>query len=437
MSRLKTVIMKHWLISLLFLSSATLALGQRPSPIHISGMVADSLNVEGRTAYHFISFENQAAFIDSCRIRGGHFVLEGQIPFDEVTAEVLIDRVPLSSGSIVVRSGDRIEFDFAPLGRMGRPDVSGSASQEELCRLLKAPVVALRKRLQAEFMQLPAGDNRRAALGERIDSCFRAEAVLWRELLRTTRSGFNAVYACLNLLPDMTEREQTETYAYIRTEFPDDVNFSTLTGTTPSGMPVAAMTPESREAFNRYARIVGDPLPYPETREERGESELTITPPDSAAPDAESSAASASVYGPGDLVADFSLPDRNGNAVAWSSLTTPYVLLDFWASWCAPCRRELPGLLDAASRFDGALSVCAVSVDEDAAAWRSAMEQEGLSPLLNLRLDRSDASFAELVARFDIRTIPHNLLLDGERRVVAVDLRGDALREWLEQHVGR
>ena len=437
MSRLKTVIMKHWLISLLFLSSATLALGQRPSPIHISGMVADSLNVEGRTAYLFISFENQAAFIDSCRIRGGHFVLEGQIPFDEVTAEVLIDRVPLSSGSIVVRSGDRIEFDFAPLGRMGRPDVSGSASQEELCRLLKAPVVALRKRLQAEFMQLPAGDNRRAALGERIDSCFRAEAVLWRELLRTTRSGFNAVYACLNLLPDMTEREQTETYAYIRTEFPDNVNFSTLTGTTPSGMPVAAMTPESREAFNRYARIVGDPLPYPETREERGESELTITPPDSAAPDAESSAASASVYGPGDLVADFSLPDRNGNAVAWSSLTTPYVLLDFWASWCAPCRRELPGLLDAASRFDGALSVCAVSVDEDAAAWRSAMEQEGLSPLLNLRLDRSDASFAELVARFDIRTIPHNLLLDGERRVVAVDLRGDALREWLEQHVGR
>ena len=177
-------------------------------------MVADSLNVEGRTAYLFISFENQAAFIDSCRIRGGHFVLEGQIPFDEVTAEVLIDRVPLSSGSIVVRSGDRIEFDFAPLGRMGRPDVSGSASQEELCRLLKAPVVALRKRLQAEFMQLPAGDNRRAALGERIDSCFRAEAVLWRELLRTTRSGFNAVYACLNLLPDMTEREQTETYVY-------------------------------------------------------------------------------------------------------------------------------------------------------------------------------------------------------------------------------
>ena len=142
-------------------------------------------------------------------------------------------------------------------------------------------------------------------------------------------------------------------------------------------------------------------------------------------------------YAVGERVEAFSLPDGEGVRRNPLEATEEYVLLDFWASWCAPCRRELPVLLDAASRFDGVLSVCAVSVDEDAAAWRRAVEREGLSPLLNLRLDRSDASFAELVARFDIRTIPHNLLLDGERRVVAVDLRGDALREWLEQHAGR
>lgn len=426
--------MNHSLISLLFLFSTTYAWGQRPSPIHISGMVADSLNVEGRTAYLFTSFENQAAFIDSCRIRSGHFMLEGQIPFDEVTVEVLIDQVPLSSGSIVVRSGDRIEFAFAPLGRMGRPEVSGSASQEELCKVLKAPVATLRKQLQAEFMLLPASDNRRAAIGKRIDSCFHAEAVLWQELLRTTRSGFNAVYACLNLLPNMTEREQTETYAYIRTEFPDNVNFSTLTGTTPSGMPVAAMTSESREAFNRYARIVGDLLPYPETREERGESELTIIPPDSAALDAESPAATASVYGPGDVVADFSLPDQNGNMIAWSSLTTPYVLLDFWASWCGPCREEMPSLLTVVRDYENVLSVYAVSIDENLNRWKQAVEADGSgAALTHVILRKDNANYDSLFRRFGIETIPHNLLLDGERRVVAIDLRGDALRERLEK----
>ena len=137
--------MKHPLVYLLFLFSTINVCGQHPSSVRISGSVADSLDAEGRTAYLFTYFDNQAAFIDSCRICGGRFVLEGRIPFDEVAAEVLIERVPLSSGSIVVRSGDRIDFAFAPLGRMGRPEVSGSESQEELCSVLGAPVVTLRK----------------------------------------------------------------------------------------------------------------------------------------------------------------------------------------------------------------------------------------------------------------------------------------------------
>ena len=286
-SPFKTAIMKHWPIYLVFSFSATVVCGQSPSSVRISGSVADSLDAEGRMAYLFTYFDNQAAFIDSCRICGGRFMLEGLIPFDEVAAEVLIERVPLSSGSIVVRSGDRIDFAFAPLGRMGRPEVSGSESQEELCSVLGAPVVTLRKRLQTEFLNLPPDDERRAALETRIDSCFRREGLLWRDLLHTTRSGFNAVYACLNLLPDLSESEQSETYAYIRTKFPDNANLSMLTGTTPSGEPIPAMTPGSREAFNRYARIVGDPLPYPDTAEEKAGFELTIAPPGSAISDAD------------------------------------------------------------------------------------------------------------------------------------------------------
>ena len=431
--------MKHWPIYLVFSFFATVVCGQSPSSVRISGSVADSLDAEGRMAYLFTYFDNQAGFIDSCRICGGRFMLEGRIPFDEVAAEVLIERVPLSSGSIVVRSGDRIDFAFAPLGRMGRPEVSGSESQEELCRVLGAPVVTLRKRLQTEFLNLPPDDDRRAALETRIDSCFRAEGLLWRELLRTTRSGFNAVYACLNLLPDLSESEQAETYAYIRTKFPDNVNLSMLTGTTPSGEPIPAMTSESREAFNRYARIVGDLLPYPDTTEENAGFELSITPPGSALTDTDTPTGTTqenteSPYRCGDTVVSFSLPDREGRETSWRGLRTPYVLIDFWASWCVPCREEMPGLLAAARDYEGTLAVYAVSVDGNLNCWKQAVEADGSgSVLTHVILREDDPDYDRLFRLFGIETIPHNFLLDADGRIVAVDLRGEALRSKLEE----
>ena len=414
-SPLETAIMKHPLVYLLFLFSTINVCGQHPSSVRISGSVADSLDAEGRTAYLFTYFDNQAAFIDSCRICGGRFVLEGRIPFDEVAAEVLIERVPLSSGSIVVRSGDRIDFAFAPLGRMGRPEVSGSESQEELCSVLGAPVVTLRKRLQAESLNLSPDDDRRAALATRIDSCFRAEGLLWRELLRTTRSGFNAVYACLNLLPDLSESEQTETYAYIRAKFPDNANLSMLTGTTPSGEPIPAMTPESREAFNRYACIVGDPLPLPGPGRRRSRIRTHDSPSgfrdfDADNPTDADEDKPAIPYRCGDTVVSFSLPDREGKETSWRSLQTPYVLIDFWASWCLPCREEMPGLLAAARDYERTLAVYAVSIDENLNRWKQAVEADGSgTALTHVILRKDDPDYDRLFRNVRYRDHPAQL----------------------------
>ena len=124
-SPFKTAIMKHPLVYLLFLFSTIDVCGQSPSSVRIwvrSPTV--SMPRAAQLICSPISTIRRPSSIPA-GFAAGVSVLEGRIPFDEVAAEVLIERVPLSSGSIVVRSGDRIDFAFAPLGRMGRPEVSG------------------------------------------------------------------------------------------------------------------------------------------------------------------------------------------------------------------------------------------------------------------------------------------------------------------------
>ena len=198
------------------------------------------------------------------------------------------------------------------------------------------------------------------------------------------------------------------------------------------------MTPESREAFNRYACIVGDPLPYPDPVEEAG-FELTIAPPGSAISDADNPTDAdedkpAIPYRCGDTVVSFSLPDREGKETSWRSLQTPYVLIDFWASWCLPCREEMPGLLAAARDYERTLAVYAVSIDENLNRWKQAVEADGSgTALTHVILRKDDPDYDRLFRMFGIETIPHNFLLDADGKIVAVDLRGDALRSKLEE----
>ncbi len=289
----------------------------------------------------------------------------------------------------------------------------GYGALEQLRSEAAAPGLDARRRQELEA--------RLAAREAELDS-------LARSAIFNDRSALLAVVATMwyaDTSPNMTEDSLRALVRQLRAHFPGSPCLNSLDEQAAPEPP----TRESMRTENLRARLSGLPEPYPEGAEQ--------APGGAPEPEPGTEACSLPPYAVGERVEAFSLPDGEGVRRNPLEAAEEYVLLDFWASWCAPCRRELPGLLDAASRFDGVLSVCAVSVDEDAAAWRSAMEQEGLSPLLNLRLDRSDASFAELVARFGIRTIPHNLLLDGERRVVAVDLRGDALREWLEKELKR
>ena len=131
----------------------------------------------------------------------------------------------------------------------------------------------------------------------------------------------------------------------------------------------------------------------------------------------------------GTVAPDFTFPDINGNDVSLSSFKGKYVLIDFWASWCGPCRQESPNVQKQYQLYkDKGFEVVSVSIDKKEDAWRKAVKEDNIKGALLLAKDSK-----KIMKDYVFSGIPYMVLLDKEGKVMALNLRGEALQEKLKE----
>lgn len=142
----------------------------------------------------------------------------------------------------------------------------------------------------------------------------------------------------------------------------------------------------------------------------------------------------------GNKAPEIMMASPKGNVITLSSLKGKLVLIDFWASWCGPCRAENPIVVAAYNKYHTSefkngkgFEILSVSLDQNEIAWAKAIEKDGLSWPYHVSDLQGWSNAAAM--RYGVNSIPTNVLVDGNGIIIAKNLRGNSLEKALEEQL--
>lgn len=240
-----------------------------------------------------------------------------------------------------------------------------------------------------------------------------------REMFKKAQASYSCYYALIGLREFLSDEEMETYISDMKARFPDSKLIQSYPDEESFSQRETSEVVDKRED-QLWAQKYGKPLisDLPEPERERLEVNL-----DSIVP-----------YNLGDHVGTLKEKGLGGELISLEDINTPYVLIDFWASWCTPCLREMPQIKKVVEKYTGQLSIYAVSLDDIERDWKRAIQSKKIESFTHVRIGGFDTPRGKTICtQFNIKFVPSNFLLDKDRKIVATNLTGSMLKEKMQE----
>ena len=392
-------------------------------PTKIKVTMDDPYNNEDQWVYLISNSGNNMAFEDSV------FVLKGQkefyfnkelADFDEGNSlELLFYGKRVFNRMFFITAGDSVQINITRetvLRAFQKAEGSKASEEIDYFKNKESSIIEDIKRIKTSI----ENTTDEITLTQLNDSLTYYESKLrkdlWLEALNKPTTPTASCWFLHQLVKSVPGEIIDSLHAVLQQRFPNSKEIANF------GKGAPPMTKESRQAFMRKKQMLFPHLQYnnsnkPQPVDIKLKEEL----------------GKIISYKIGDIIKNIALKGLNGGLVSVFDEKTPYVLIDFWASWCGPCRGENEGLKETLAKHKGLFSVYAISIDDDEKPWKSAIENDKTEVFTHVNVGMKEKEGQIITKQFGVRAIPANFLIDKDHKIIAVNLFGKNLEKTISE----